>query len=625
MTLTIERLVTRGKIPRRLNFDTKLIERVAVERLAIECARQLRRSWPVQAEVVRIRQLRVRVTIQAAKLTADALTAAWTGAFMRELFSALAHPDGAEIVRFKSKAEYLASAVRDLLAGVDSQRWVYDEFEVSPGAGIAGASFDLLQKKPSEIVSTLLILENWGVLDRLLAVWDGQALDRLFLLLESTNGAQDENLSVEDLIDVATLLLSHRPLLNGMNSARARHLGEQRLALKLFLIQARKVDGRSKGRLSPLRICRALHVFGTLLDLHESVAAARPADGLLTGQTAFRELLEKFGSVANGQNRQNSLIALWNAFGVASGANLTAFVDLLGELTSVFSSDTHRHQITQLWNIIAAGSSERRSAFTELLGELTSAISSDYHREQITRFWDIVFAGSGERRSEFAALFEELSSATIFGNRQSQTRNIKWVSTDCAGLFLLINVIEGLGWADRLGRLSFDLASGPRLLTYVLAGIGLATLGRFEEALAYLDPGMALFSGWIEAPDLGGFRRFLACESAQTRRDILVELLGNVVTEDDSTNWQACFDSLANYLAQEFARRIRGFGRSSRSFIVKNFIALPGRIRIEQTRLLVVFTSSPLNAVVHMSRLDDPVEDVTWLGRRRVEFEPYGG
>jgi hypothetical protein len=157
----------------------------------------------------------------------------------------------------------------------------------------------------------------------------------------------------------------------------------------------------------------------------------------------------------------------------------------------------------------------------------------------------------------------------------------------------------------------------------VLAGLASAILGRFDQTPAYLDPGLALFSGWMEAPDLGGLCRFLASESDQTRRDLLVELLGHEITEEDSLDWEACFDSLADHLIREFAGRIRGFGQSSRQFVVKNFLALPGRIRVEEKRLLVVFTSSPLNALVHMSRLDDPVEEVAWLGGRRVEFEPY--
>ena len=89
-------------------------------------------------------------------------------------------------------------------------------------------------------------------------------------------------------------------------------------------------------------------------------------------------------------------------------------------------------------------------------------------------------------------------------------------------------------------------------------------------------------------------------------------------------NLNTLIDSLATHLIREFTGRIRGFGRSSRSFVVKNFLALPGRIRVEETRLSIDFASSPLNAVIHLSRLDDPVEQVSWLAGRRIEFEPYG-
>jgi hypothetical protein len=685
VTLTIDRLVTRGKIPRNLKVDTAFFERVARERFPVECAGQLRRPWPVQPHVARIRRLRVRVTIPAAQLTADALAAAWTAAFIRELFAALGHPNGAEIVRFESKAEYLASAIRDLLTGVASQRWVYEEFDRSFNLGTAGAAFALFDRESSEIVPALLILENWGLLDRLLAVWDAATLERLFLAIESTNGVQDEKLSVEDLIIVARLLLGRRSLLSGTDSSRSANLGERKLALKLFFGLARAADWRNARTPSPWRIFRALRVLDTLLDLYQSVAAARrqlqlaahtlhdaaghsadslvsaPADGIQTSRPAFRELLEKLGSVTSSETRQNLLNASWNLFAAANGPSRTAFADLLDELTSIvssdtqrhqltqfwniigpgssargsafsellgelislFSSDVHRHQITELWNIIAAGSSESRTAFAQVLGELTSVFSSDTQQHQITPFWEIIVAGSSERRTAFAALFEELVSATDSGNRQGQVTKFKWISTECAGLFLLINVAERLGWADRLDRLSFGAANGPRLLTYTLAGIGLAILGRFEEAPASLDPGLALFSGWVDAPELGGLRRFFASEPAQTRRDLLVELLGDEVSEEGSIHWKACFDALANHLIREFAGRIRGFGRSSRQFVVKNFLALPGRIRVEETRLLIVFTSGPLNAVVHMSRLDDPVEEVSWLGRRRIEFEPY--
>jgi len=75
---------------------------------------------------------------------------------------------------------------------------------------------------------------------------------------------------------------------------------------------------------------------------------------------------------------------------------------------------------------------------------------------------------------------------------------------------------------------------------------------------------------------------------------------------------------------REFTEQIRCFGKPSRSFIIKNFVALPGRILIEEKRLVVMFTSSPLHVVIHLSGLDYPIESVSWLGGRRIEFQADG-
>jgi hypothetical protein len=621
VTLIIDRLVTRGILPRKLNFDAALVERVARERFAVECTRELKFPWPVQARVARIRQLRVRVTISAAQFTADSLAAAWTLAFVRELFAALSYPNGAEIVRFESRAEYLASAIRDLLTGVAAHRWVYEEFGHAFNLGTAGVAFVLFQEECSEIVPTLLILDSWSLLDRLLAVWDAATLERLFLAIESTNTSPDQKLSVKDLISVASLLLDHRSSRSGMDTSPSRNLGERKLALRLFLGLARESDWRNARVPSPLRIFRALCVLDAFLELRQAASAGRSRESMVSA--TFRELLEKLGSVTNPETRQNILNRFWNLFATASDTGRTPDTELLNELTSIFGSDSHRHQITQLWDIIGAESGERRTALARVLGELTSLFGSGNRPHEITQFWDIIVTGSSEQRTAFAALFEELALATNSENRQGQLTKFRSISTDCAGLFLLISIVERLGWADRLARLSFGAANGPRLLTYTLAGLGSEILGRFDEMLAHIDPGLALFSGWAEAPDLAGLRRFFASEPAQTRRNLLVELVGDNVTEEDSIHWQACFACLANHLVRSFAGHIRGFGRSSRSFVVKNFLALPGRIRMEETRLSIIFTSCPLNAVLHLSRLDDPVEGVAWLGGRRIEFEPY--
>jgi len=40
--------------------------------------------------------------------------------------------------------------------------------------------------------------------------------------------------------------------------------------------------------------------------------------------------------------------------------------------------------------------------------------------------------------------------------------------------------------------------------------------------------------------------------------------------------------------------------------------------------LVVMFDSSPLHEVIHLSGLDDPIERVGWLGGRRIAFQAEG-
>src|ERR1700730_6981080 len=230
MTLTIDRLLIGGKIPPWSNLDRDLIDRVARGEFATECGRQLNRTWPVQARVARIRQLRIRVNIQATQLRADALAKAWTAPFLRELFGALAHLNANEILQFESRAEYLAAAIKDLLDGATAQRWAYQEFEDLFDVGAPGAVLTLFEREYAEIVPILLILEDWGLLDRLLAIWNGAFLQRFFSVIASQTGSRDKSLSIEDLITIARLLLEHRRLLSEIELAGDPNLVEGKVA-----------------------------------------------------------------------------------------------------------------------------------------------------------------------------------------------------------------------------------------------------------------------------------------------------------------------------------------------------------------------------------------------------------
>jgi len=564
VTLTIDKLCVRGKIPRRSNVDRTLIDR-AREEFVVECGRQLNQPWPIRARVARIRRLRVRVNIPATQLRPDTLAKAWTAAFLRELFAALTDLNGNEILQFESRAEYLAGAIKVLLDGATAQRWAYEEFEDLFDVGTPEAVLTLFEREHSEPIPILLILEDRGLLDRLLAIWNGASLERFFSLIASQTG--DKSLSIEDLIIVAQLLFDDGSC--EMGPAGDPNLVEGKVALRFFLGSARKSDCRTAQSISPQIISQALRIIRALLDLFKSKGirwrsladgAGQPGDSILSGPA----------------------IDIRTMIVAADGENRTASAELLDRLRLIAGPRIQENLLIEFTNIIAAGNIERRSTFAELLEQLALATGAESSPEA------------------------------------------RWKSTDCAGLFLLIGVLDELGWEDRLTGSSLEATYGPRLLTYVLAGVASAVLNRFTEEPAYLDAGMALFSGWIDQPSLDGLRGFLASGSVERRRDLLRELLGEETIEECSISWLSCFEALGNHLIQEFTKHIRCFGKPSRSFVVKNFVALPGRIRIEETRLVVMFDSSPLHVVIHLSGLDDPIERVGWLGGRRIAFQAEG-
>jgi hypothetical protein len=602
--LTIDRLVVRGKVPRRSNVDRTLIDRITREEFAVECGRQLKRPWPVKTRVARIRELRIRVSIPAKQLRPDTFVKAWTAAFLRELFAALAHLHNVEIVQFQSRAAYVATAIRDLLNGVDGQRWAYEEFDHLFDTSVVEAVLSLFKREQAQVVPILLILEDWGLLDHLLAVWDEAGLQQFLVLVAGENRAK--RLSIKDLIRVAELLLEYRP--PEIQLPGSSGLADRKIALKLFLSLARRSNGTTT--IQPETIFEALRILRALLNLLRSTAS-RLCSSTGSGGPEGELVLPIAALSGLADNFRHSIE-------VEPEGNQTAVTELLNILRTSASASPYQDLLNEFWSMIAIAPDSDKTAFAEVLHKLTSAVSSDAQRQQIAELWNIIAAGSRENRMALAALPANLTSAPGHGTEP------KWVSTDCAGLFFLVRVLDKLGWEDRLAESALGATYGPRLLTYTLAGVAAAILDRFEREPTYVDSGIALFSGWMDAPDLRGLHAFLAAASVETRQDLLGGMLTQESAIEYSATWQTCFDALANYLIREFTNHIRCFGKPSRSFVVRNFVALPGRILIEKNRLVIMFTSSPLHVVIHLSGLDDPVQAVDWLGGRRIEFQADG-
>jgi hypothetical protein len=136
---------------------------------------------------------------------------------------------------------------------------------------------------------------------------------------------------------------------------------------------------------------------------------------------------------------------------------------------------------------------------------------------------------------------------------------------------------------------------------FTLAGLALSALGRFDPEVKELDPAVALFAGFTGDPDMERMRTAFR-ESGRAEE----------------------LDRMAAAAVLEFGSRIRGFRKAPRQAVVRQFLARPGRIRVDEERVFVILAPNPFHIALHISGMDGPVERVPWLAGRRVDFHLEG-
>jgi hypothetical protein len=198
------------------------------------------------------------------------------------------------------------------------------------------------------------------------------------------------------------------------------------------------------------------------------------------------------------------------------------------------------------------------------------------------------------------------AASSISAGRAGTT--VKWIVSDCAGVLLMLSIVQRLDPWRFIRKPEFVRFGGPRALSFFLAGVGMTLLKRWDFADP-LEPAVALFAGMFSEPDLAGMRQFFS----ETGVSAVAEFV-------QAETWAEALDRAATELARAFAGRVRGFGHASRQAVVKQFIRSRGRVLVEETRLLVVLEPSPWAVALRLSGMDEPLQRVEWLGERRVEF-----
>ena len=195
---------------------------------------------------------------------------------------------------------------------------------------------------------------------------------------------------------------------------------------------------------------------------------------------------------------------------------------------------------------------------------------------------------------------------------------VRRIGSDWCGVFFLCETLDRLGWVPQWQRLTPFQAGGVSCL---LAGLALSTTFRFDTDFTSLDGGIALFAGYIDEPDLAHCRSFFSTTSSSVRREVLLSALGIEPTEAAIADWPATLEALSGKLLAEFAARIRGFRKASPRSIVNSFLRHTGLITLTEDKVRACCEPSPFNVALHISGVDQPVESVSWLGHRRLEFD----
>ena len=202
-----------------------------------------------------------------------------------------------------------------------------------------------------------------------------------------------------------------------------------------------------------------------------------------------------------------------------------------------------------------------------------------------------------------------------------------WVSGDCVGFLLLAGLIDRFQWPQHILESELGQTWGNRAVVCFLAGLAQHLLGKDPEDND-LDPGVAVFAGWLKpaSADVHIVQTILSSASDEDRAELIRALDVSRSNEESkaSTDWTTTFDYLGNQIIREFASRVRGFRKASPAFVVNTFLKQAGRICIDDKRILIILDPNPFHVALHISSIDEPVESVSWLDHRRLEFQLGG-
>jgi hypothetical protein len=245
------------------------------------------------------------------------------------------------------------------------------------------------------------------------------------------------------------------------------------------------------------------------------------------------------------------------------------------------------------------------------------------HRGEVTRVPSSRPHSPTEPSTELLSLLDVLRQRlpSASPRPQNPSPNTRWIDSDRAGLLLLLPIVRRLNLPQLARSQEFLRFGGLRALSFLLAATAMTLLEGWSIGDP-LDPIAALFAGMLAEPDRAGLRHFFAAADLTALQSTAA--LNSPDAPASAPTWPDALQTLSTALTRELAAQVPGFRRASRQSVVKQFLRVPGRVGVGDDTLLVILNPSPWAVALRLGGLDTPLEQVEWLGNRRVEFRLQG-
>ena len=625
------------------------LQNIAQQKIAVTCDQALASVFEDDPTVYVIRRVNSRVAVLAQRRTSDArLAEQWGSNLCKSVVRSIVRNDSDDnLVRFENQSEFVSCFLTRIALGDAWDHWYFGAFTTFRGLPPDEVVIAVLSDNHQLVPQILSRLKRSNALEYVLnllgasgqrQVWeklirsapiDDQTIEAFHIFAQAAFEIADA-LSIwrggrPDESDVLHSYLYTKPISPDWTSGTS--LAEAVSSLLRFMANERLLDVSStpsEERWTKLREVLAstfdwldfnhlLNSVSSILNSSQFTSAnreftLRPRQTTPAQNRVLEELLVRLQSknlrlTLVSPNVHETLLRMVTSLSDVSDAAVTS--SMTGLLESIVLS---ANAILNSDNPIAV--------LTELQqGRIPTITSNDDVGNHLKA---VVEAGSLSR-SLVVELVQTMDSVQDEG---------LLIESECAGLFLLVRVLQDLRMTSILKE------CGCESIRPLLTGIAVSI---FKERALHdesLDAGVAAWSG----SDVADYRRTFeeleaidwqqlataVSEIAIAQRLIdsseVVESIGSSGTEPYSRETAESLNHISALLLKAWARWLPGLSNSSTNYLLDNFIRRSGTIIVNVQRITVQLERRPLDEILKLAGYLADTPPVPWLDGRPVRY-----